>query len=95
MSLWNLGMEPMPMRDGPQGAGRYSRGRERQSIADGHLAQRIDHVRETAAAMARLKPAERRALSLIGLGYSYREIGEITRWTYGKVSRSPAEGRMS
>jgi DNA-binding CsgD family transcriptional regulator len=31
--------------------------------------------------MARMKPAERRALSLIAYGYSYREIGEITGWT--------------
>jgi RNA polymerase sigma factor (sigma-70 family) len=46
------------------------------------VAERVDRVRDTAEGMAKLKLAERRALSLIGLGYSYREIGEITGWTY-------------
>ena len=41
--------------------------------------------------MDRLKPAERRALSLIG--YSYREIGELTGWTRTKINRCAAEGR--
>jgi RNA polymerase sigma factor (sigma-70 family) len=40
-----------------------------------------------------LKPAERRALGLLALGYSYREIGELTGWTYTKVNRCIAEGR--
>lgn len=52
-------------------------------------------VRESALKLARLKPAERRALSLLGLGYSYREICEVTGWTYTKVNRSIAEGRAA
>ncbi len=32
-----------------------------------------------------LKPDERRALGLLALGHSYREICELTGWTYTKV----------
>jgi DNA-directed RNA polymerase specialized sigma24 family protein len=48
------------------------------------VAEWVDRVRDTAEGMAKLKPAERRALSLIGLGYTYREIGELTGWSYTK-----------
>jgi RNA polymerase sigma factor (sigma-70 family) len=41
----------------------------------------------SAEALARLKPHEVRALVLKARGYSYREIGEITGWTYTKVNR--------
>ncbi len=44
-------------------------------------------------ALARLKPAERRALILFGQGYSYAEIIQITGWTYTKVNRALSEGR--
>lgn len=43
--------------------------------------------------IARLKPDERRALTLLALGYSYREICDLTDWTYTKVNRCIAEGR--
>jgi DNA-directed RNA polymerase specialized sigma24 family protein len=65
------------------------------TVDAGDVAERLDCVRETAAGMARLKSAERRALSLIGLGYSYREIGEITGWTRTKTNRCLAEGRAA
>ncbi len=45
--------------------------------------------------LAALKPAERRALGLLALGYSYREIGELSGWTYTKVNRCIAEGRAA
>jgi RNA polymerase sigma factor (sigma-70 family) len=45
--------------------------------------------------LAALKPAERRALGLLALGYSYREISELTGWTYTKVNRCIAEGRAA
>ncbi len=40
-----------------------------------------------------LKPDQQRALLLFGSGFSYREIGQITGWTYTKVNRCIAEGR--
>ncbi len=56
-------------------------------------AERREGCRERARMLARLKQDERRALVLIGQGYSYREICELTGWTYTKVNRCLAEGR--
>ena len=56
-------------------------------------AERREDCRERARLLARLKPNERRALVLKGEGYSYREICELTGWTYTKVNRCLAEGR--
>jgi RNA polymerase sigma factor (sigma-70 family) len=49
----------------------------------------------SAEALARLKPQEVRALVLKARGYSYREICEITGWTYTKVNRCLTEGRRA
>ena len=48
-----------------------------------------------AAGLAALKPDERTALLLLGLGYSYAEIGAPPRWTRTKVNRCLAEGRAA
>jgi RNA polymerase sigma factor (sigma-70 family) len=56
-------------------------------------AELADQVAETRAYLLQLKPQERRALGLLALGYSYREIMEITGWTYTKINRCIAEGR--
>ena len=45
--------------------------------------------------LAELKRDERRALSLLAFGYSYREICEQTGWSYTKVNRCLAEGRAT
>lgn len=65
-----------------------------RSEADGP-AERLGSVQEARAGLARLKPAERRALGLLALGYSYHEIMQTTGWTYRKTSRSIYEGRLS
>jgi RNA polymerase sigma factor (sigma-70 family) len=52
-----------------------------------------ERSRERARLLARLKADERRAIVLKGEGYSYREICELTGWTYTKVNRCLAEGR--
>jgi RNA polymerase sigma factor (sigma-70 family) len=59
------------------------------------LVERREMVVTARAQMATLKPQERRALGLLGLGYSYREICELTGWTYTKVNRCISEGRAS
>ncbi len=74
------------------------RGTGPQSVADhrrrpDELAELHDAVRRVRAELATLKPDERRALGLLALGYSYREIGEITGWTRTKINRCVAEGR--
>jgi RNA polymerase sigma factor (sigma-70 family) len=57
--------------------------------------ERRERVAAAAAALARLKPQERRALALQAAGCSYAEIQAITGWTYTKVNRCIAEGRAA
>ena len=57
--------------------------------------ERAEFVLEAREKLACLKPAERRALGLIAAGYSYREIGQMSGWTYTKTNRCAAEGRAS
>lgn len=56
---------------------------------------RDEQVAERRRALAELKPDERRALWLLGLGLSYAEICEATGWTYTKVNRCLSEGRAA
>lgn len=52
-------------------------------------------VNERRKALAALKPDERLALWLLGIGLSYREICEATGWTHTKVNRCLSEGRVA
>jgi hypothetical protein len=54
----------------------------RHNVLD--LCERLDERRRAARDLSRLKPDERRALGLLALGYSYKEICAITGWTYTK-----------
>ena len=45
--------------------------------------------------LAELKPAERQALALKALGYSYKEISELTGASYTAVNRRLGEGRAT
>ena len=56
------------------------------------VSESIEKVRKQ---FAQLKPQERTALGLLALGYTYREICNITGWTYTKVNRCIAEGRAA
>ena len=56
--------------------------------------ERREHARERLAALAELKPDQRRALVLQARGYSYAEITSLTGWTHTKVNRCLAEGRV-
>jgi RNA polymerase sigma factor (sigma-70 family) len=58
-------------------------------------AERYERLRQGAEALRQLKPQEIRALLLRAEGYSYREICEITGWTYTKVNRCLTEGRQA
>jgi RNA polymerase sigma factor (sigma-70 family) len=57
--------------------------------------ERAEAVERSFAALAQLKPDERTALIMFGLGFSYREIGERRGWTYTKVNRCIKEGRAA
>jgi RNA polymerase sigma factor (sigma-70 family) len=57
------------------------------------LAAESDRLTRSAEALARLKPHELRALLLKAQGHSYREISELTGWSYTKVNRCLTEGR--
>ena len=56
-------------------------------------AERREAIARSREAMRALKPAERRALSLLAGGCSYAEISRITGFTATKVNRCIAEGR--
>jgi RNA polymerase sigma factor (sigma-70 family) len=47
------------------------------------------------AAFRTLKPAERAALLLLGLGYTYHEIMARQGWSYTKTNRCISEGRAA
>jgi len=55
-------------------------------------AERVEAAVERARSLAHLKPDERQALLLRGVGYSYAEICDLTGWSYTKVNRCLAEG---
>ncbi|MBA2566469.1 MAG: sigma-70 family RNA polymerase sigma factor, partial [Thermoleophilaceae bacterium] len=54
-----------------------------------------ERLRVGAEAIRRLKPQEVRCLALRAEGHSYRQICQITGWTYTKVNRCLTEGRRS
>jgi RNA polymerase sigma factor (sigma-70 family) len=63
--------------------------------AEAEPGERIDRNLDARQGLAALKPDERSALLLLGLGYSYREIAELCGWTYTKVNRCISEGRAA
>lgn len=79
--------------DGPEDLGFEERVRDVKAPdpADRALAQELSD--ERFAALAQLKPHERKCLGLKGLGYSYREIEEMTGWSQTKINRLMVEGR--
>src|SRR4051794_31163769 len=57
--------------------------------------ERLDQLQRGAEAMQRLKPQEVRCMLLLAEGHSYAEICAITGFSYTKVNRCLAEGRLS
>lgn len=56
--------------------------------------QAAEHA-EQFGLLAALKADQRRALKLFAAGYSYRQICDLTGWTYTKANRSITEGRAA
>jgi RNA polymerase sigma factor (sigma-70 family) len=57
--------------------------------------ERLERLQVGAEALSRLKPQEMRCMLLLAEGHSYRQICEITGFTYTKVNRCLTEGRRS
>jgi RNA polymerase sigma factor (sigma-70 family) len=55
--------------------------------------ERREEIARSREAIRALKPAERRALTLLAEGYSYAEISELTGFSRTKINRCLAEGR--
>jgi len=74
---------------------------ERPEPADtdhrGTAERALDHIEhdDRLQAMRALKPSEREALYLNGLGYTYREITRLSGATYTAVNRRIREGRAA
>jgi DNA-directed RNA polymerase specialized sigma24 family protein len=61
----------------------------------GRLDDRVIARLDRSDAIRALKPKEREALYLFGLGYSYDEIAQLTQATYTAVNRRITEGRAA
>ncbi len=91
---WNLSRAHRrhAARVGCEGAGREL---VAVGVDPGERAERAEAVELFFAAFMALKPDERTALLLLGLGCSYLEIGARQGWTHTKVNRCLVEGRAA
>lgn len=67
----------------------------KHQTSDIELIELSEKTTQLRNAFLNLKPQERRALSLLAIGYSYHEIAQLTGWTYTKVNRCITEGRAN
>ena len=54
-----------------------------------------EEIATTRGALEGIKRDERRAISLLAVGYSYSEIRDLTGWSHRKVTRCVWEGRSA
>lgn len=73
---------------------RLLEGQRPEHLDPAELLERQDEFNRFRQSFRRLKGDEQRALCMIGEGYSYAEIGTQTGWSYTKINRLLAEGRM-
>lgn len=64
-----------------------------QDTGPAELVERTEDSAQVIELIEQLKPDERTALILLGLGCSYAEIGELRGWSRAKVHRLLKEGR--
>ncbi len=64
-----------------------------ERIGPAELTERSEETARVVEAIEQLKPDERTALILLGLGCSYKEIAELRGWSATKVDRCIREGR--
>jgi DNA-directed RNA polymerase specialized sigma24 family protein len=59
------------------------------------LVERFEETGRVTELIEALKPAQRQALILLGLGYSYKEIAQMRGWSRRKVDRCVYEERAA
>jgi RNA polymerase sigma factor (sigma-70 family) len=64
-----------------------------ESVDAEETLERAEWTLEARQRLAALKPDQRRALVLLGAGLSYREVGQVTGFSYTKTNRVITEGR--
>ena len=89
-----LGITAVPRADG-RGTVDLSDGFLDHDSDPAEMAEATELCRERRSALAALRPDERTALVLLGLGCSYAEIGRLRGWTHTKVNRCLSEGRAA
>ena len=67
----------------------------RLAVDDGDVAGRLDRIEQVSTGMERLRPEQRRALSLLALGYSYREIADRLGLSEKQVDHRLSAGRAA
>jgi RNA polymerase sigma factor (sigma-70 family) len=80
---------------GPAGGGGAGASAGGAGASPHEQAERLERLRIGAEALGRLKPAEIRCMLLLAEGHSYRQICELTGFSYTKVNRCLTEGRRS
>lgn len=64
-----------------------------ERIGPAEMAERAEETARVIESIEKLKPDERAALILLGLGCSHAEIRELRGWSYGKLHRCLVEGK--
>jgi DNA-directed RNA polymerase specialized sigma24 family protein len=64
-----------------------------ERVGTDELVERAEETAKVVELIERLKPDERTALILLGLGCSYAEIRELRSWSKSKLHRCLVEGR--
>jgi RNA polymerase sigma factor (sigma-70 family) len=74
---------------------RITAGGERAAPPPDEHAERLERLQIGAEALGRLKPQEIRCMLLLAEGHTYKQIQELTGFSYTKVNRCLTEGRRS
>jgi RNA polymerase sigma factor (sigma-70 family) len=79
----------------PTAPERITAGGDHVSAPPDEHAERLERLQIGAEALGRLKPQEIRCMLLLAEGHTYKQIQELTGFSYTKVNRCLTEGRRS
>jgi RNA polymerase sigma factor (sigma-70 family) len=92
---WTANRHQLPVQTNPENPQQAAKNTNDPTTDPSRSAFLNDEISQIRTSFQSLKPQERRALSLLALGHSYREICQQTGWTYTKVNRCITEGRAA